>query len=201
MPSPAPTSSSFRSLAAQAAPPDRRSQPGGAPARVRRLKVRRAPDGQRIEGWVTNASVLQCVACRIDASWQQAREAELAAEWARGDPGSALREPPAPLYGHQVVEVAIHPPGFLRGGPAAGSHHMAPRMDPGFGGPRQPARESSPELIIGAGDRINLLASRPMRQPQPPTPMRSGIPAPRQTRLRRLWAAGAPDRVITAGLR
>lgn len=172
MPSPAPTYSSFGSLAAQAAPPDRR-QPGGAPARVRRLKVRRAmqvlgtpltlpngqpgagdgespgpaslpgrvthgrdlqilfsnesvaqalgqldvygtqglpvlsPDGQRIEGCVTNASVLQCVACRIDASWQQAREAELAAEWARGDPGSGLREPPTPLYGHHVVEVAI----------------------------------------------------------------------------------------------
>ena len=136
-------SSSFGSVAAQAAPPDRR-RPGGDPARVRRLKVRRAmqvlgtpltvpngslargrrepgsaslpgrfthgrdlqilsqrvggsglwvsststapgtaraiPDGQRIEECVTNASVLQCVACRIDACWQQAREAELAAD-------------------------------------------------------------------------------------------------------------------------
>ena len=41
-----------------------------------------SPGGQQILGWVTKAGVLRAIANQIDASGQQAPEAQLAAEWA-----------------------------------------------------------------------------------------------------------------------
>jgi CIC family chloride channel protein len=120
-----------------------------------------SPDGQQILGWVTSASVLRAVASRIDAPRQQAPGAQLAAEWALAGPESAPREPPAPLPGYQVLEIAI--PGDS---PATGQPLGAISWPHGWT-PVSVARGSQPghpgpEHILGAGDRIQLLAPRPL---------------------------------------
>ena len=85
-----------------------------------------SPDGQQILGWVTNASVLRAIANQIDASGQQAPEAQLAAEWAVAGPEPALREPPTPLPGYPGPR-NHHPRGF----PAAGQPPGAITWPPG----------------------------------------------------------------------
>jgi CIC family chloride channel protein len=90
-----------------------------------------SPDGQRIEGWATNASVLRAIAQQIDASRQQAPEAQLTAESAVGDPESAHRDPPAPLPGYQILEITIQdgsPAG--QSGPGAHSRRRGPHQPP-----------------------------------------------------------------------
>ena len=56
-------------------------------------------DGQRIEGWVTNTSVLQALARQLSAAEAETARAQLAADWGHDDLESALREPPSPLPG------------------------------------------------------------------------------------------------------
>ena len=119
-----------------------------------------SPDGQQVLGWVTNASVLRSIARRIDASGQQAPEAQLAAEWARPDPAAALREPPAPLPGYQILEVTI--PGDS---PAAGHPLGAVRWPAGWT-PVSVVHDRQlgsayRGLVLSPGDRVNLLAPSP----------------------------------------
>jgi CIC family chloride channel protein len=116
-----------------------------------------SPDGQHIQGWVTGASVLRAIARQIDASGQQARQTQLAPEWALADPESALREPPTPLPGYQILEITIP-----EGSSAAGQPLGAITWPPGWI-PVSMARDSqpgspNPERLLRAGDRINLLA-------------------------------------------
>jgi CIC family chloride channel protein len=116
-----------------------------------------SPDGQHIQGWVTGASVLRAIARQIDASGQQAPQTQLAAEWALADPESALREPPTPLPGYQILEITIP-----EGSSAAGQPLGAITWPPGWI-PVSMARDSqpgspNPERLLRAGDRINLLA-------------------------------------------
>jgi CIC family chloride channel protein len=90
-----------------------------------------SPDGQQILGWVTGEGVLRAIAHQIDASRQQAPEAQLTAEWALSDPESALRDPPAPLPGYQILEITI-PDGSFAVGQPLGSitwpHGCGPRF-------------------------------------------------------------------------
>ena len=72
-------------------------------------------DGQFIEGWVTNTSVLQALARQLSAARTETARAQLAADWGHEDLESSLREPPAPLHGYQVAEITIG-----AGSPAAG---------------------------------------------------------------------------------
>ena len=122
-----------------------------------------SPDGQRIEGWATNASVLRAIAQQIDASRQQAPEAQLSAESAVGDPESAHRDPPAPLPGYQILEITIQD-----GSPAVGQPLRAMTWPHGWtpvsmACGSQPGNPG-PERILGAGDRINLLAPRALEE-------------------------------------
>jgi CIC family chloride channel protein len=124
-----------------------------------------SPDGQHVQGWITNPGVLQAVASQIDASRAQATQGQLAADWALPDPATSLREPPTPLPGYQVVEVTIRnnspvsstlgaitwPPGWT---PVSVLH------DRRLGSP-------DPSLTINSGDRINLLVPEPRQPGQP----------------------------------
>jgi CIC family chloride channel protein len=119
-----------------------------------------SPDGQQILGWVTGADVLRAVARQIGASRHQAPEAQLTAEWAVGHPASARREPPSPLPGYQIVEVTLS-----EDSPAAGQPLGSIEWPCGWtlvtvtrdGQPGSPG----PEGMLGAGDRISLLAPHP----------------------------------------
>jgi CIC family chloride channel protein len=119
-----------------------------------------SPDGQQIEGWVTNASVLRSVARRIDASGKQAPEAQLAAEWALSDPQSALREPPSPLPGHQVIEITI-PDGSPAAGQPLGTIIWPSGWTPVSVAHNRQLGTPDPRLVLSPGDRINLLVPRP----------------------------------------
>jgi CIC family chloride channel protein len=121
-----------------------------------------SPDGQQILGWVTSAGVLGAVADQIETSRQQAPEAQIAAEWALSDPGSALREAPAPLPGYQVLEVTVPEDSSAVGQPLgaiAWPHGWTPVSMTRDGQPGSPGRGR----MLGAGDRIDLLAPRPPR--------------------------------------
>jgi CIC family chloride channel protein len=72
-------------------------------------------DGQQVDGWVTNSSVMQAIARTIATSRAETTQAKLAADWAFPDPEAALREPPTPLHGYQIVEITL-----VAGSPAAG---------------------------------------------------------------------------------
>jgi CIC family chloride channel protein len=121
-----------------------------------------SPDGQQVQGWVTSTGVLRAVAHRIDVSAQQAPEGELAAEWALADPQSALREPPTPLPGYQVLEISI-PGDSPAAGQALGSLTWPAGWTPVSVAHHRQLGNPDPELILSPGDRINLLVPSPPR--------------------------------------
>ena len=99
-------------------------------------------DGQFIEGWVTNTSVLQALARQLSTARTETARAQLAADWGHADLESSLREPPAPLPGYQVAEITI-----AAGSPAAGQRLADVAWPPGCtpvsvlrGGRLRPAR-------------------------------------------------------------
>ena len=119
-----------------------------------------SPDGQQIQGWITNATVLRAVAHQIDAPGQQAPGAQPAAGGPRADPQPALREPPAPLPGYRLLEITIPEESPAAGQPLGAiswPHGWTPvsvAHDRQLGGP-------DPDLVLSPGDRINLLTPGP----------------------------------------
>jgi chloride channel protein, CIC family len=120
-------------------------------------------DGRLIEGWLTNASVLQALAAKLSAAQADAARAQLAADWGHDDLESAVREPPDPLPGYQVAEISI-----AAGSAAAGKRLGDVAWPAGYtpvsvlrGGQLRPA---SPALVLRSGDRLSLLF------PAPPAP-------------------------------
>ncbi len=132
-------------------------------------------DSHTVQGWVTNNRVLQAIAQQISTSQPQATQGQLAAEWTLPDPQAALREPPTPLRGYQILEVTIAdsspasgralrtltwPPGTI---PVSVLHHRR-------------LRDPHPDLTLSPGDRIILLTPHP--EQQPPAPARPHRPEP-----------------------
>jgi len=121
-------------------------------------------DGQRLLGWVTNNRVLHTVAQKINTAQAQTAQAQLAAEWALPDPESALREPPTPLRGYQILEVTIEP-----GSPAAGRALQTITWPAGATVVsvlhNRRIRDPDPAMALSPGDRIIVLARRPDDQP------------------------------------
>jgi chloride channel protein, CIC family len=131
-------------------------------------------DGGQVRGWITNDSVLQAVAREIGTSPRRPA--------GPGSNGSApphrarglATQPPTPLPGYQVLEIAIGP-----GSPAAGKTLGAAAWPPGclpvsiLRG--RSLQEPEPELTLEPGDRVNLLAPMPAppASPQPQTPSTS----------------------------
>jgi CIC family chloride channel protein len=119
-----------------------------------------SPDGQRIEGWVTNTSVLQALSSRLSSARTETARAQLAADWGHEDLESALREPSAPLPGYQVAEITL---GDVS--PAAG-RRIADVAWPAGSVPvtvlrAGRLRTAEPSITLRAGDRISLLAPHP----------------------------------------
>ncbi|MGH3259210.1 MAG: TrkA C-terminal domain-containing protein, partial [Streptosporangiaceae bacterium] len=126
-------------------------------------------DGRQVLGWVTNNRVLHTVAQKINTAQEQTAQAQLAAEWALPDPESALREPPTPLRGYQILEVTIE-----AGSPAAGRALRTITWPPGATMVsvlhNRRIRDPDPALTLSPGDRIILLTPKPHDQPPGPAP-------------------------------
>jgi CIC family chloride channel protein len=121
-------------------------------------------DNQTVQGWVTNNRVLQAIAQRISTSQTQVTQGQLAAEWALPDPEAALREPPTPLRGYQILEVTI-----ADGSPATGQPLRTLTWPPGTVPVsvlhHRRLRDPHPDLALSPGDRIILLARQAEEQP------------------------------------
>lgn len=113
-------------------------------------------DGQQVEGWITNASVLQTVAGELGS-------APASAGRARGNAASgtgldaADGAPPAPLPGYQVLEVTVSP-GLPAAGMTLGSIRWPAGSIPVSVLRHRRLQDARPGVILAAGDRISVLA-------------------------------------------
>ncbi|HEX6522157.1 MAG TPA: chloride channel protein [Streptosporangiaceae bacterium] len=117
-------------------------------------------DGQRIEGWVTNTSVLQALARQLSTARAETARAQLTADWDHQDLDSSLREPPSPLPGHRIAEITIaadSPASGQRLGDVAWPAGSIPVTVLRAGR----LRTADPGTVLRAGDRISLLAPAP----------------------------------------
>jgi chloride channel protein, CIC family len=64
-------------------------------------------DGDSLQGWITRNDVLTMLAQRIGAAGGEIERGALAAEFAREDPSAGVHEPPTPLRGYEIVELAV----------------------------------------------------------------------------------------------
>jgi CIC family chloride channel protein len=117
-------------------------------------------DGGQVQGWITAASVLRAVACRIRAAAAEDRRGQLAADWAQPDPEAAVSTPPTPLAGYRVIDIAI------RGNsPATGQKLGTLTWPPGWTPVAvlhdRTIRDPGPDITLNPGDRITLLTRQP----------------------------------------
>jgi len=108
-------------------------------------------DGAQVEGWITNASVLRAVARQIGTS--QARDGQLA-------------DPPTPLPGYQVVEVAVVADS-PDAGQAVGSVTWPAGSIPVSVLRDRRLHDPDPGLVLRPGDRVSLLVRAPADAAQP----------------------------------
>ena len=116
-----------------------------------------SPDRRHLTGWMTRRDVIRAIAQSLSASTREAEEGALASDFAAGEPASHIHEPPSPLDGYDVIEIAIGPespqlgrsvgevpwpPGCLVVAVTEGSEIVSPRGD----------------IELGLGDRVILLA-------------------------------------------
>ena len=117
-------------------------------------------DGQRVEGWVTGASVLRALARQVAGSQAPAVRAQAAADWEHGDAEAMLAHPPVPLPGYEVIEFTV-----TGDSPAAGrklgdlSWPPAGTLVSVLRGRR--LRPPDSEITLSPGDRVSLLISVP----------------------------------------
>jgi chloride channel protein, CIC family len=150
-------------------------------------------DARQVQGWITNASVLQAVAREIGNSPPQAARPATRATGAGA--GASAAEPPTPLPGYRVLEVSID-----ADSPAAGKALGAIAWPEGFI-PVSVLRhrnldEPDPDLTLAPGDRVSLLAPiRAVPAPRQPHGGRDGRPdgdpSAREDRARSAPATGA----------
>jgi CIC family chloride channel protein len=111
-------------------------------------------DGGHAAGWITNDSVLHAIAREIGTAPPHAGAP--AAQAAAAGPPDQATEPPTPLPGYQVLEIAIGP-----GSPGAGKTMGSIAWPHGYlpvsvlhG---RSLHEPHPDLVLAPGDRISLL--------------------------------------------
>jgi CIC family chloride channel protein len=125
-----------------------------------------SPDGQRVEGWVTGASVLRALARNVTGSQAAATQAQAAADPEHGDAEAILQHPPAPLPGYQVIEITV-----AGDSPAAGRKlgelrwPSAATLVSVLHGSR--LRPPDSEMTLSTGDRVSLLIPAPPDAHQP----------------------------------
>jgi chloride channel protein, CIC family len=115
-------------------------------------------DGTQVQGWITSASVLHAIAREIGGAPPQADKPEAAAA-AQPDSESSP-QPPTPLPGHQVLEVALET-GSPAVGKALGTITWPADCFPVSVLRDRRLREPDPGLTLAPGDRINLLVRTP----------------------------------------
>jgi chloride channel protein, CIC family len=115
-----------------------------------------SPDGQRVEGWVTGASVLRALARQIAGSQADTVHAQAAADWEHHDAEAMLQHPSAPLPGYQVIEITVSADSTAAGRklgdlswPPAGTLVSVLRD--------RRLRPPDNEITLAAGDRVSLL--------------------------------------------
>ena len=101
-----------------------RARPSRSPTPTRPLRSRRPPRAFRGRppgiGWITSHDVIHAMADRVGhLPPADAAQANAAAEWAKDEPSASLKNPPDPLPGHEIAEIAITDSSRLAG-PAAG---------------------------------------------------------------------------------
>ena len=125
-----------------------------------------SPDGQRVEGWVTGASVLRALARQIAGSQADTVRAQAAADWEHHDAEAMLAHPPAPLPGYQVIEITVSGDSTAAGRklgdvpwPPAGTLVSVLRD--------RRLRPPDSGITLAAGDRVSLLipAAQNSRKP------------------------------------
>jgi len=136
-----------------------------------------------VQGWITNASVLQAVASKIGTSPPPATDGE-----AGRRSGTTDGQPPDPLPGYQVLEFTV------RSETAAARHTLGSISLPAGSIPvsvlrDRILREPDPDLILAAGDRVSVLtpasgASSNTRQAPHSDPHVSRRPEPAPGRAR-----------------
>jgi CIC family chloride channel protein len=119
-------------------------------------------DGRRVEGWITNASVLDAVARQIgSAPPQQALAGRTDGnEPGRNGSGSPDRmpgRPPTPLRGYQIVEVTVTA-GSPADGQAIGHVAWPAGTIPVSLLRSRHLEEPDPAIVLTSGDRLSLLA-------------------------------------------
>ncbi len=117
-------------------------------------------DGQRVEGWVTGASVMRALARHITGSQATAVQAQAAADPEHGDAETILAHPPVPLPGYQVLEITV------TGDSAAAGRKLGDLPWPPGGtlvSVLHGRRLRSPvgEITLSPGDRVSMLIPAP----------------------------------------
>jgi hypothetical protein len=132
-----------------------------------------SPDGQRVRGWVTSASVLRALAREISGAHGEAAQAQAAADQDHRDAQDMLAHPPVPLRGYQVIEITI-----TEDSPAAGRKlgdvPWPPASTPVSVLRGRRLHAPRPDSELAPGDRVSLL-----------------IPGPQSRRPRSRTASGA----------
>jgi chloride channel protein, CIC family len=143
-------------------------------------------DGQQVQGWITNDSVLRAVAREIGSSPSQVPKPARAT--GAISQGSAA-EPPTPLPGYEVLEVTIDADSLAAGKPL-GSIAWPEGFVPVSVLCSRNLDEPDPSLMLSPGDRVSLLA-----------PI-NAAPARRQTRVEQSSRPGRhPDSARQDGQR
>jgi CIC family chloride channel protein len=110
-------------------------------------------DGRRIQGWITNHSAIQTITRELGRH----DTGTPADAFVGGSHDRAPASPPTPLTGYRILEITLP-----RTSPAIGqklgtltwpADHLPVSV---VRGPR--LREPSPDIVLGVGDRINVLA-------------------------------------------
>jgi CIC family chloride channel protein len=112
-------------------------------------------DGQRVEGWVTNASVLRALARQIGAA-PESRPADSDLKRA----ASATDEPPLPVPGYRLVEIVIGA-GSPVAGTALGDVTWPPACVPVSVLRDGTHRDARATLSLRPADRVSLLVPAP----------------------------------------
>jgi chloride channel protein, CIC family len=114
-------------------------------------------DGRRVEGWITNASVLRAIAARIGASPPQGPEKAPAA--------GRRQQPPTPLPSYRVVGVSLDALSPATGKPL-GSVDWPAGSKPVSVLRHRSLQDPDPGLTLKAGDRVCLLIPSGTPSPQ-----------------------------------
>jgi CIC family chloride channel protein len=117
-------------------------------------------DGQRVDGWVTGASVLRAIGRQISDSRDEAVRAELGAVPDHGGEETPLLRPPDPLHGYQVIEVTVS-----AASPAAdarlGTIAWPPGTTPVAVLHDHTCSDADPAITLHPGDQVSLLTPAP----------------------------------------